>query len=281
MTLISIVNFSEADLDFGKHLTDAEGWGRTASEWLKLLELEPNGMFKATLNGKNAGTAGVLSYGKVAWIHSVIVEKEFRGLGVAKALVKACVDYSKNRGINSVKLDAIPGTEGFYEKLEFRAEHASLRLEAKGSYGRGGAERIRNEELGDVCLYDLAMTGLRRDRVIRQIYSDSPKWAHVLRDSRGIRGFIMARERGKSVEIGPCVADPVDAAYASELFETVLKRGAERSFRLCVDADNHCAVNMLKQMGFAEYAAPRTRMSIGDHIPDSKAIYSMVSPTKG
>jgi ribosomal protein S18 acetylase RimI-like enzyme len=281
VTKIRVVNFSKDDLAFGKHLTDVEGWGRSVSEWLKLLELEPDGLFKATLNGRNAGTAGVLNYGRIAWVHSVIVEKGFRNLGVATELMRTCTRYAKSRGVDCVRLDAIPGTERFYEKLGFRPEHQSLRLEAKGPCRGGKAERIRPDELDDVCLYDFNMTHLRRDRVIRQIYFENQEWAHLLRDSGKIKGFIIARDRGETVEIGPCVADPEDRVYASELLETVLKAGVQRRFRLCVDADNQGAVALLKQMGFEEYAAPRTRMSAGNFFEDSKAIFSMISPTKG
>ena len=99
---IKIIRFRKRDLPFGKLLTDEIGWCRTVMDWERLLRLEPLGMFKATLDGEDVGIAGVMTYDKVAWIHSLIVLKEFRDCDVGTSLVQACLDFAKDRGIHAL-----------------------------------------------------------------------------------------------------------------------------------------------------------------------------------
>jgi len=56
---------------------------------------------------------------KIAEVRSLAVKEEYRGKGVARALVQACVDRAQEKGIRQVL--AITGALDFFDKLGFKA----------------------------------------------------------------------------------------------------------------------------------------------------------------
>ena len=278
--VISIVRFGNADIPFGKSLTDKEEWHRTTADWARLLRIEPLGVFKATVDGKDAGVAAVTNYGKLAWIHSVIVVGKYRRQRVGKTLVDACIDYCDSLGVKCLKLDAVPSAKEFYENLGFITESESLRFCRVGERGSSLVQRMRPEDLQRVESFDRLMTKVDRTRVIGEIFADNPEWAFLARDVHGVRGYLLGNPCETRINLGPCVCVPGSERWFAKLVRTAMSTAPEKTFRICVSSTNHKALVALKGLSFVA-SKPSTRMFMGDRFVETEANYAMISPEKG
>jgi len=277
---VEIVRFEEDDIPFGKMLTDAEGWHRTLADWNRLLLIEPSGMFKARSSGRDVGMAGIIAYGRVAWMHSVIVLPQYRAKGVGKALMRACIDRAERQGVESVKLDSVRGFEGFYRGFGFVEEFESMRFLGDGRDWPMTASRARPTDLDAMSRLDRLMTGLDRARVLRAVFRDSPDMAFCAWDGADLVGYVLARPGEERVQIGPCVAKDGDPSVAHELISSLLGSQPSSRFRMCVPAKNVAAVGLARRLGF-ESARSSTRMYLGRRHEESLAAFAMISPEKG
>ncbi len=101
-------------------LKEAAGWNQTEGDWLRLMQLEPNGCFGMEVNGALASSATVVCYGRqLAWIGMVLTLPEYRSQGLAKRLTEQCLEYSGRR---VVRLDASDMGKPLYESLGFVEE---------------------------------------------------------------------------------------------------------------------------------------------------------------
>lgn len=269
-----------SDVPFGMMLTDMEEWHRSAPDWVRLIRLQPDGMFLAVADGIPAGTAGILSYGQVAWVHSVIVLPDFRGRGIGGTLMQACLEFARARVVPTTKLDSVDGVEPFYRRLGFREEYASWRMLGPAAPGKPKAARMTPKDHAAVFAFDREMTGLDRAAALRAILADHPDRAFVSRRRGKIRGFVIARRGEGRDPVGPWVADPEDPGLAADLLASALTTAEDRTFRLCVGGYHETAVEIAEDLGF-ERAGHSTRMFLGSPLPESRAAYGMISAEKG
>jgi len=277
---IEIRPFTLPDIPFGKMLTDAQDWHRAESDWVRLVRLEPEGAFKAVVDGIPAGTAAILSFGPVAWIHSMIVLPDFRRRGVGAALLRACLDFGERRGIPCIKLDSVDGVERFYAHLGFREEYPSWRLLADGRPGTPKAILLRPKDYPAVFAFDRERTGLDRSAALAAILRDHPDRAFVLKARGKIRGYVIARRGEYRDPLGPWVADPDDSAAAVDLLRSALTAAAGQRFRMCVGGYHEASLKIAEELGF-EKAGRSTRMYRGTAFTETRACFAMISAEKG
>jgi len=277
---IEIARFIEADIPFGKMLTDGEGWHRSLADWKRLLALSPYGMLKARVGGKDVGVAGLLWYDKVAWLHSVLVVKEARGQGIGRAMLKTCVQRARDLKVPCVKLDSVRGFEGFYKTFGFVEEFESRRFLRDGERFPIVAERVKPELLDRIVYFDQATTGLNRSRAIRAVYEDAPELAFCIRNETTLLGYLLARRGEERIQIGPCVVVEQDPSCANRLMTSLIGSEPSAKFRMCVSGANAAAVKLATELGF-ESATPSTRMFSGMKFEESNACFAMISAEKG
>jgi len=277
---VEMTRFTEADIPFGKMLTDGEGWHRTLADWKRLLVLSPYGMLKARVGGSDVGVAGLLWYDKVAWIHSVLVSKEMRGQGIGRAMLRTCVQRSRDLKVPCVKLDSVRGFERFYKSFGFVEEYESRRFLRNGERFPMAAERVTPALLDRIVYFDQTMTGLNRSRAIRAIYDDAPELAFCVKSDSGPQGYVFARRGEERIQIGPCVVDKEDSSCASRLISSLIGSEPDSRFRMCVSGANSDAVKLATGLGF-ESVMSSTRMFMGKKFEESNACYAMISPEKG
>jgi ribosomal protein S18 acetylase RimI-like enzyme len=277
---IQIARFNEADIPFGKMLTDDEGWHRSVADWKRLIAIAPYGMLKASIGNKDVGVAGLLWYDKVAWLHSVLVLKEARGRGIGRAMLKTCVQRAQQLKVPCVKLDSVRGFENFYKSFGFVEEFESRRFLRSGEHLPMTAERITPGMLDKVLYFDQVMTGLNRSRAIKALYDDAPELAFCTRTESGLRGYVLARRGDERIQIGPCVVEDQDSECARRLITSLLASKPDAKFRMCVAGSNKAAVELARDLNF-DSAISSTRMFSGMKFEESKACLAMMSPEKG
>lgn len=277
---LEIRPFTLADVPFGKMLTDAEDWHRAEEDWIRLVHLEPEGAFKAVVDGIPAGTAAVLRFDRVAWIHSMIVLPDFRRKGVGEALMRACMDFVERRKVPTTKLDSVDGVEPFYARLGFRKEYPSWRFLGDRVPGKAPATRLRPKDRSDVFAFDRSMTGLDRAAALAAILRDHPDRAFLARARGKVSGYIIARRGDYRDPLGPWVVDPEKPDSAADLLRSVLTTGTDQKFRMCVGGYNEEALRIAEELGF-EKAGHSTRMYRGEPFAESRACYAMISAEKG
>lgn len=278
---IEIARFVGEDIAFGKMLTDREGWHRTVPDWNRLLRIEPSGMLKAVSNGEVVGIGGVVSYGKVSWIHSVIVVSAVRGQGIGRVLMEACIAWARAQGSRIVKLDSVHGFEGFYRNLGFVEEFESKRFLRDGGSYPLEADSVRPSDLNDIMAFDAAVFGVNRGRVLQAIYEDAPGLAYVVRSEGAISGYVLGRKGEERVQIGPCVVKDSNPSVARRLITTLVgSNPKDRKFRMCVSGLNREAVMLSQDLGFKS-GTSSTRMYLGERFTESGTAFAMISPEKG
>lgn len=277
---LEIRPFTLADVPFGMLLTDAEEWYRVPADWARLLRVEPEGAFKAVVDGIPAGTAAALAFDKLAWIHSMIVLKDFRHRGIGEALLRACLDFADRRGIPCVKLDSVEGVEPFYARLGFAEEYPSWRLLGDGVEGSPKASPMRPKDYPGVFAFDRAMTGLDRRRALEAILADHPDRAFVVRSRGKLQGYVIVRRGERRDPVGPCVADPEDPGVAVDLLRSAIAVAGGRKLRMCVGGYHDASLKIAEELGFLR-ADHSTRMYRGEPFEESRACYAMISAEKG
>lgn len=281
MDRIEITEFTNNDIPFGKMLTDLEGWHRTAVDWSRVLRIEPFGMMKARLGGKDVGIAGVLSYNGVSWIHSVIVLSELRRRGIGRTLMEACIARARESGNQCIMLDSVPGFEGFYRSLGFVEQFESRRFLRDGASFSRVAEEIRASDIDDILAFDRAMIGIDRERVLRAVLEDSAGLAFRTKKASRVSGYVLAREGEERIQIGPCIIDKGDYSVARRLITTLMGSVAvEKKFRMCVPGMNGIAIRLAQDLEFTS-GISSTRMVLGGSFQEPIAVFCMISPEKG
>ncbi len=277
---VEIRPFTLADVPFGMMLTDAEAWYRVPADWARLLRIEPEGAFLAVADGIPAGTAAVLGFDRIAWIHSMIVLQELRGRGIGEALLRACLEFADRRTVPTAKLDSVHGVEPFYTKFGFREEYPSWRLLGDGVPGKPRSARLRPKDHEAVFAFDEERSGLRRRRALEAILADYPDRAFVSRSRGRIRGYVILRRGERRDPVGPWVADPDDPGVAHDLLASVLAVAGKRKLRMCVGGYQEQGLRVAEELGFVR-ADHSTRMVRGRPFEESRACYAMISAEKG
>src|SRR5690554_4286336 len=116
----------EADLPAAMEIKDAEGWNQTLEDWRFFLTQDSYLCVVATAGQKVVATVTAIGYeSKLAWIGMMLVQKDFRGLGVGKLMMENII--KKLKAYPAIKLDATPAGFPLYEKLGFVREYSIFR----------------------------------------------------------------------------------------------------------------------------------------------------------
>lgn len=225
MENLEIRQLTENDLAAAMRLKELAHWNQTESDWRRLLRLEPRGCFAGCLNGRIIASITTTTYGKeLAWIGMVIVDPEFRRQGIATQLMGAGLDYLKEQGIATIKLDATPAGRPAYQALDFVEEALVERWE-----GVARSALVKNPDVASsvspmlLHALDRQAFGADRSRLLNLLVGDScaPPLALTTRNGQS-KGYCLARRGTAASYIGPLVA--ADGETALSLLDVMLDR---------------------------------------------------------
>ena len=268
------------DLELGLRLSRQAGWNQTESDWLRLMNMEPQGCFVAELNRCSVGTTTTCIFDKVAWIAMVLVDKESRGRGVGTKLLKHSLDYLDERRVKTVRLDATHLGRPIYEKLGFVPEYELARF--AGTVQPGKTWQVVTEAMpelfADMIEFDRQMTGTNREKMLSRLFKEFSQNTRILTLDDKIDGFVTMRPGANAIQIGPSTAG---ISSGTALLSDALHRCEGKTVFVDIPTGNVHAVKTAESGGL-EIQRRFTRMCRGERIEDSvESIWASSGPEKG
>jgi GNAT superfamily N-acetyltransferase len=244
------------DIPAAMRLKEAAGWNQTEQDWANVLALEPEGCWVDERDGRVAGSATAVCFGKeLAWIGMVLVLPEFRRRGIARALMEHALRYLEERRIACIKLDATDMGRPLYAQLGFEDETP---IERWGLVPPEETLAPPGEPLDDpsgIAELDRRAFGADRLSLLRLLGEAFPGQAWSAPGA-----FLMGRPGSNAYFLGPCVAE--DAAVARRLVEGLLGEHAGRPVFWDLLPENGEAGALARALGF-EKKRSLVRMALG------------------
>lgn len=239
-----------ADLPAAMDIKQQEGWNQTTNDWRLLLEDAPGLCLVALHQERVVATVAAIGYEQqLAWIGMMLVQKDYRGLGLAKMLMKEILD--RLEGYPIIKLDATPAGFPVYKKMGFEPEYTIYRmvLGPKQMPTKTGiqATPIDKAFLSDIVDYDNHIYGVKRQNLLRYLYQQSPDTAMAAGSKEAMKGFVLGRPGTNYHQLGPLMAESTD--IAKDLVSSALQR-LDRPVVVDVLQDKTDFINWLLKQGF-------------------------------
>jgi len=280
--MVDVRRLTLADIPAADALRHASGWNQTPADWERLLTLEPEGCFAALHAGQIAGTATTTCYEKnLAWIGMVLVHPDHRRQGIARALMKHCLRYLKNCGVQSIKLDATPLGHPLYTQLGFIEEWTLARWECATPAAAIQPLNVRPLQESDwetLVEMDAGTIGVQRGALLRALYQSS-SYTFVTEVNGKIQGLGMLRPGTNASYLGPLVA--ADSTSADLLVRSLLAGAAGPVFWDIPDP-NPEAEALAGKYDFHR-VRPFTRMWLGQNTCASQPqhLFAISDPSTG
>jgi len=282
MIQIEVRLLREADIPAALRLKELEQWNQTESDWRRLLRLQPNGCFCATIGGNVVATTTTTTYGReLAWIGMVLVDPECRRLGIATTLMHAALEYLNKAGVATVKLDATSDGRLVYEKLGFKVESLIGRWEGVACPRTVDCSTLEPSAHREALVLDRQAFGADRSTLIKILVEDAYLNPLVATTADGrLIGYALARRGSAAAYIGPLLATGANAA--ATLFEGLLGQMSGQRVYIDMNADFEGGRKILTERGLVKQR-DLIRMSYGkeNKAGSSPSIFAIAGPEFG
>lgn len=275
------------DFDFAHEMTVVEQWNDRLKDVKRIFNFEPDGCFIAEIDGKPVGHVFAISYGNLGWIGLLIVEAEYRRMGIGRLLMEKARDYLLRRGVETVKLEAVPEIAALYRKLGFRDENDSLRFKGTNANlpvrDSSSIKPIALEDIGELAKFDSRFFGADRIRVLTSLFQEYPQFCFISRSGPKVVGYVMCRKALVGYKLGPWVCDPDKPEIARQLLIHCLRKPEPHSeVSIGVPSVNTASVRILEQLGFTNYSYS-IRMRYGEPLENEcvHGVFAIGGPMKG
>jgi GNAT superfamily N-acetyltransferase len=283
---VSARPLNDGDLTAALALSAEAGWNQIAADWRIFLELgNATGLVRG--DGRLIATAATLPHaGRFAWISMVLVTAAERRQGLARWLLRACVERIVSDRLVPV-LDATPAGRTVYQGLGFRDAWSMRRLVGRSrplprAEPPADGVTLRRIEPGDwpqVIAYDAAIFGAERGALLRRLADRLPEAALIAERQGRLAGFLLGRDGRVMNQLGPLAAesDNVARALLAHAFAAV-------AVPLATDVpDRHAAFgDWLLALGLVA-ERPLTRMVYGSSAAfgDGARLFAIAGPELG
>ncbi len=279
MEKIVVKHMTIEDFAFAVKLTDTMNWDYTEEDFKFMTDLEPKGCFIASKNGERVGITTTIRFDSLGWIGNVIVNQNYRLMGIGSNLVKHAMDYLRSQSVRTIGLYSYMDTIPFYEKIGFKSNTRFIRLVGIGVAGDLGVNAIRKMEEKDlryVIEFDRLCTGVSRQKLLRRIFMESRDLCYTIFERKRLVGFIMAR----SAQIGPLVCRPDFEEESINLLRAVLNKLVGLKVYIGVPEKRQHILDFLRNLSFREHFQV-ARMYYGDYLKDKNCTVAMESLERG
>ncbi|MFM7130221.1 MAG: GNAT family N-acetyltransferase [bacterium] len=197
---------SHSDIPDAIGLVEIAGWNQTPADWRRIITYQPDGCFKAIIDGRVVGTVTNTAYdNSLGWIGMMLVHPDYRRQGVGAMLMQNAINYLQSRNIDCISLDATPMGLPVYENLGFQALYSYHR------WCRLGHSEEKNKDLridGSINA-NISNQHFEHDRKVFKY--DRRSWLESLAADSAVvitgNGFGMIRRGRIANYLGPIVAE--------------------------------------------------------------------------
>lgn len=250
---IQIRSILLSDLSGAMRLSTQQGWNQTELDWKFMIEGEHNVCLLAEYEGKIIATTTAINYANdVVWISMVLVDKEYRGHGVSKLLLKNILD--KLTFCKSIKLDATPEGQRVYQGFDFKEEYPITRMTIDSFDSTSlvddheSLQPIQSDDIKNVVTLDTLSFGANRGELLASLVNTYPHKAWMVKRNNSVAGFVLGRAGRKYNQIGPVMA--YDTALAKVLITKSLKESENKPLVVDVLNDKVDLMRWLISIGF-------------------------------
>jgi ribosomal protein S18 acetylase RimI-like enzyme len=281
---VTIRTMTVDDLPLCRHLVEQAGWNQLDQDWLRAMELEPAGCFVAEAEGQPVATTTVCCFGQIAWIAMVLVDKQMRGRGIAKDLLRHAIQYCEEKGMRTIRLDATALGKGLYQTLGFEAEYEVVRYAGNPVVDTGhqiGVRPLFETDLAfnRIAEFDQRITQTDRRAFLHHLVKLSPYTCYYQTKNGSVAGYAACRAGANAVQIGPAIA--LTSHDGFDLLHAITSHFQGKKAYIDVPTENEAACQWLEAAGFTEQRR-FTRMYLGDKIQDTPHLmWASSGPEKG
>jgi len=276
---IAIRPMTRNDIPGGMRLSALAGWNQTEADWELFLAANAEGCFVAVHNGQPVGTVATITYaGWLAWIGLVLVDPQFRKMGIGSLLMDAALDYLKD--CPSIKLDASAAGKRLYDTMSFVDEYELQRL-THGSVPvlphtlSADIFQLTEATCERILELDRKVFGVDRRNVINALLKNAPESAFYLERKGRVCGYCLGRSGSKFHQIGPVIAENAEDAKA--LMQTALRKFVGRPVLLDVPSAQPELLAWLESQGFVSQRTFARMFRNGNGSPGIPAQYFAIA----
>ncbi|WNV77948.1 GNAT family N-acetyltransferase [Bacillus atrophaeus] len=258
-TILELVQFDKCDVSGLIELSASVGWDYDKNEIETVLS---SGKIFGHKNaeGKIVSSAAIIPYEtSLASIGMVIVNKDFRGMGLGKETTKKCIDsVSKD---TTIMLIATEEGKPIYEKIGFHTVDCVhkylcdnyITLSKQLDNSDVIIEEFSGVDINEILKLDEEAFGERRSRFLMNRIKQSEKCLVVKDNNEKIVGFGLSISGPMNLILGPIVAP--DFQIASFLIDE-LSSNHQGKLRIDVPSGNEGFMLTLEKCGFVKASIP-------------------------
>ncbi|WP_038168970.1 GNAT family N-acetyltransferase [Verrucomicrobium sp. BvORR106] len=257
---------SPSQVPYAMHLAAAEGWNPGLHDATSFHAADPEGFLMAELEGEPVGCISAVSYpGGFGFIGLYIVEPEFRGRGIGRALWRQAMQ--RLNGVN-IGLDGVVAMQEAYARSGFKLAYRNIRYAASHLPSPGplpaGVRLVPAAEVPfeDLRAYDRRFFPADREAFLRKWIRQPSGWAVAALGADGLQGMGVIRSCREGHKVGPLFADNPEMAKIL-LLTLASRRNADARVILDVPAVNPAAISLAQEVGM-EVIFETARMYTGD-----------------
>ncbi len=277
-----ITKLEERDIPGLIELSASVGWDYDRDE-IKTIMSSGKVYGHKNQEGKIISSAAIIEYSsKLASIGMVIVNQEYRGMGLGRKATQKCLDsVSKN---TTCMLIATEDGKPMYEKMGFNSTayvhkylcDSYLFIKSDSNFH---TELMREEDLSQIIKIDKDAFGVeRRTFLINRI--NQAKEALVVKNQNGtIIGYGLSILGPVNLILGPIVAPNHETAF---LLVHKLMRNHQGRFRIDVPSGNDVFMSHLEECGFVKVSQPPIMIKNPNQLPPrNKMLYGIAAQIFG
>lgn len=257
------------DVQHGAALSQSVGWSQTAEDWERSIAWGGEGSLGIIYGDQIAASAIAITYNPaLAWIGLVITHADHQRRGLARTIMQATMENLKNRGVQTVMLDA--STLGY--PLYLSMGYAPL-YEVRTWVGKPkpvtqpeSVRAMTHADLHQITALDARLLGAPRPQILRGYFQEGRGW--VIESDGQITGYAFAKPHGQVTRIGPWYAP--SPAEAERLLHAGASAFQDQTLRIDIPQPNTEASTLAEQLGLEKGRAV-TRMVYGGDAPGDMA----------
>ncbi len=200
------------------------------------------------------GVGNATSNGATGWLAHIIVDRDYRGMGVGSLLTGHLVDHLRALGCRTILLIATEAGRKLYERFGFETVDEYLRFDdvmVLQDVQNGNVRRYRKDDFERLMALDREVSGEDRSSMLAQFLEE----ARVYAPGPAVEGFFL-----------PALDEGLIVAANDEAGLTLLElKHNRRRRRTVVPEENGAAVRYLSSMG-CEVVSRIPRMILGEKI---------------